>query len=131
MKTMTALGIAALVATGMVFGSAADLIEGYRSAGAGPFSETAGRSAWMQRHQPSDGGDARSCSSCHGTDLTRAGRHINTGKPIEPMALSVNHARLTDPEKVEKWFRRNCRWTLGRECSPQEKGDFIRYMTSQ
>lgn len=131
MNTKIILGIAGLVATGMAYGAGVDLIEGYRNAGAGPFSQSAGRAAWSQEYQSADGGGTRSCSSCHGTDLTRPGRHIKTGKPIEPMALSVNAARLTDPKKVEKWFRRNCRWTLGRECSPQEKGDFIRYMTSQ
>lgn len=131
MKTMITLGIAGLMAAGMAYGSVVNLMEGYRNAGAGPFSETAGRSAWMQEYQSPDGGVARSCASCHGTDLTRPGKHIKTGKSIEPMALSVNSTRLTDQKKVEKWFRRNCRWTLGRECTPQEKGDFIQYMSSQ
>ena len=131
MKTKITLSIAGLLATSMAYGAAVNLIEDYQDAGAGPFSQSAGRSAWIQEHQSSSGGDTRSCSSCHGTDLTRAGKHIKTGKPIEPMALSVNPARLNDPKKVEKWFRRNCRWTLGRECSPQEKGDFIRFITSQ
>jgi mono/diheme cytochrome c family protein len=131
MKTTIAMGVAGLVAAGMACGSAVNLTEDYRNAGAGPFSETAGRSAWMQEHQSPDGGVARSCASCHGTDITQAGRHIKTGKPIEAMALSVNSRRLTDPKKVEKWFRRNCRWTLGRECTPQEKGDFIRFMSNQ
>jgi hypothetical protein len=131
MKMMIALGVAGFMATSMAYGSGEKLLEAYRNAGAGPFSQSAGRSAWMQEHLPSSGGDARSCSSCHGTDLTQPGRHIKTGKSIEPMAFSANSARLTDPEKVEKWFRRNCRWTLERECTPQEKGDFIRFMTSQ
>ncbi len=47
------------------------------------------------------------------------------------MAVSVNATRLSDPKKVEKWFLRNCKWTFGRECTPQEKGDFIDYMTSR
>ncbi|MEN8762828.1 MAG: DUF1924 domain-containing protein [Thiogranum sp.] len=131
MKMQTALGIAVLVASSTTYGSTATLIEGYRNAGAGPFSLDAGQSAWTQEHQSSGGVATRSCASCHGTDLTRAGRHVKTAKPIEPMALSVNPARLSDPNKVEKWFRRNCRWTLGRECTPQEKGDFIQFMTSQ
>jgi hypothetical protein len=131
MKMMIALGIAGLMTASMAYGSGVKLLEDYRNAGAGPFSQNAGRSAWIQEHQSSSGGDTRSCSSCHGTDLTQSGRHIKTGKSIEPMAFSVNSARLTDPEKVEKWFRRNCRWTLGRECTPQEKGDYIRFMTSQ
>jgi hypothetical protein len=131
MKIKITFGIAALVATSMVYGSALNLIEGYRNAGAGPFSPDAGGSAWTQEHQSPSGVDTRSCASCHGTDLTQAGRHVKTGKPIEPMALSVNPTRLADPKKVEKWFRRNCRWTLGRECTPQEKGDFIQFMSSQ
>jgi len=131
MKTNIIPGIAGLVATSMAYGAAVNLIEGYRNTGAGPFSPDAGGLAWTQKHQSSSGVDTRSCSSCHGTDITQAGRHVNTGKPIEPMALSVNPARLSDPKKVEKWFLRNCRWTLGRECTPQEKGDFIQFMTSQ
>ena len=131
MKMMRTLGIAGLMATSIAYGFDVKLIEDYRNAGAGPFSQSAGRSAWIQEHPSSSGGDTRSCSSCHGTDLTQPGRHIKTGKPIEPMALSVNSSRLADPKKVEKWFGRNCRWTLGRECTPQEKGDFIRFMTSQ
>jgi hypothetical protein len=78
-----------------------------------------------------DGGPARSCASCHTEDLTQAGRHARTGKPIEPLAPSVNANRLTDPKKVEKWLRRNCRWTLGRECSASEKADFLAYIERQ
>jgi hypothetical protein len=31
--------------------------------------------------------------------------------------------------KVEKWFRRNCQDVLQRECSAQEKGDFIAWLS--
>jgi len=131
MKIRRALGIAGLVATTMAQGSAANLIAGYRDLGAGPFSQDEGRAAWVQEHRPSGQSDTRSCASCHGTDVTQPGRHVKTGKSIEPMALSVNPQRLTDPQKAEKWFRRNCRWTLGRECTAQEKGDFIQFIISQ
>ena len=131
MKTMIILGISGLVATGMAFGSDVNLIKNYQNAGAGPFSQSVGKSAWMQMHQSSKGNDTRSCSSCHGTDITQPGKHIKTGKLIEPMAISVNPTRLNDPKKVEKWFRRNCRWTMGRECTPQEKSDFISFINSQ
>jgi len=50
---------------------------------------------------------------------------------IDPMALSVNPERYTDPDKIEKWFLRNCKWTLGRECTAQEKGDVLTYLGSQ
>jgi len=90
-----------------------------------------GREAWVAEHSQPDGSPARSCTSCHTADLTRPGRHLKTGKPIDPMAPSVNPARLRDPEKVEKWLLRNCRWTLGRECTVAEKADFIDYIKSR
>jgi hypothetical protein len=69
--------------------------------------------------------------TCHGRDLTQPGRQANTGKVIEPLAPSVNPQRLTDPAKIEKWLTRNCRWTLGRECTANEKADFIAYIKTQ
>lgn len=131
MKTALSFGIAGLVLTSLAYGSPATLTEGYGDDGAGPFSADAGRSAWTQVHRSSKTADSRSCASCHGADIRQPGRHVKTGKPIEPMALSVNPARLSDRNKIEKWFRRNCRWTLGRECTAQEKGDFIYFITSQ
>jgi hypothetical protein len=47
------------------------------------------------------------------------------------MAVSVSPLRYTNTAKVEKWFKRNCNEVLGRECTAQEKGDWLAYMTSQ
>jgi hypothetical protein len=91
----------------------------------------AGRAAWNAEHPQADGSPARSCATCHTADLTPAGEHAKTGKTIEPMAPSVNPERLTDPKKVEKWLFRNCRWTIGRECTAAEKADFLAYIRSQ
>jgi hypothetical protein len=41
------------------------------------------------------------------------------------MAPSANPERLADKAKIEKWLARNCKWTLGRACTPQEKGDVL------
>ena len=76
-------------------------------------------------------GEKRRCSLCHSEDLRRTGKHAVTGKVIEPLAPSANPKRLTDPEHIEKWFTRNCKWTLGRECTPQEKGDFLLMIRSK
>jgi len=100
---------------------------GYRAEGAGPFDAAAGAAAW-QRKGAAAGGAIRSCGACHGIDPRQPGRHAQTGKRIEPLAPSANPQSLTDPAKVEKWFLRNCKWTWGRECSPQEKGDFLEYL---
>ena len=43
----------------------------------------------------------------------------------------VRDPLYTDPEHIEKWFTRNCKWTLGRECTPQEKGDFLLMIRSK
>lgn len=91
----------------------------------------AGAAGWVKEYPQSDGSPARSCVTCHGKDLTQPGRHAKTGKTIEPMAPSVNPQRLTDPAKVEKWFGRNCNWTLGRDCTAAEKADFIAYIKTQ
>ncbi|MEO8443921.1 MAG: DUF1924 domain-containing protein [Gammaproteobacteria bacterium] len=71
-----------------------------------------------------------SCSTCHTTDPRKPGRHAVTGKSIQPMAPVSNSNRLTDPAKVEKWFKRNCRDVFDRECTAQEKGDVITWLRS-
>ena len=102
-----------------------DLLRQYESQGASKFSATPAEAAWTRNHTDPKTGEQRRCSLCHSEDLRRVGKHAVTGKAIEPLAPSANPKRLTDPEHVEKWFARNCKWTLGRECTPQEKGDFL------
>ena len=71
-----------------------------------------------------------SCTTCHMPDPRQPGRHTVTGKAIEPMAPAVNPRRFTDVAKVEKWFKRNCKDVLDRECTAREKGDVITYLRS-
>ena len=103
------------------------LLAPYRTTGAGPFSADQGAAAWDRK----TGTEGRSCASCHGRDLTLPGRHLKTGKPIGPLSPSADPQRLSDARQVEKWLLRNCRWTWGRECTPQEKGDFLQYISSK
>jgi hypothetical protein len=105
------------------------LLESYRSAGPADFSAERGKAMWTQE-QDIDG-RKRACSSCHMTNPASSGRHARTGKRIDPMAPSVNRKRFTDAEKVAKWFKRNCKWTLGRECTPQEKGDLLTWLNNR
>jgi len=81
-----------------------------------------------QRSVTTPGGRASGCSSCHSSDPRRPGRHARTGKEIAPLAPAAAPGRLTDLAKAEKWFGRNCRDVLARECTPQEKGDFVRFL---
>lgn len=97
--------------------------------GGGAFSAQRGKALFEAKHV---GGkdDTPSCTSCHGAS-PQAGGQTRAGKPIDPMAVSRTADRYTDPEKVEKWFTRNCNGVLGRACTAQEKGDFITFMMSQ
>ena len=94
------------------------------------FSAERGRALYISPHV---GGqqDMPACATCHTSDPTRVGKHIKTGREIEPMAARITTDRFTDPAKVEKRFSRDCPNVLGRECSAKEKGDFIFYLTNQ
>lgn len=103
--------------------------QNYSPQGAAAFSAEKGKELWNVKTKAEDGKD-RDCAACHGKNLTQSGKHIETGKVIEPMAPSVNKERFTDLAKIEKWFKRNCKWTIGRECTSEEKGHFLKYLST-
>lgn len=70
-----------------------------------------------------------SCASCHGTPPTAPGKHASTGKSIAPLAPAFNAKAFTDTAKTDKWFKRNCKDVLSRECTAQEKADVLAYLT--
>lgn len=104
----------------------AKLLEDLRTeAGGGtPFSADRGRQLFLQK------GSDWSCSTCHTPDPRSQGTHAVTGKSLSPLAPSANPQRFTDRAKVDKWFRRNCRDVLGRECTAREKGDVLTWLLS-
>lgn len=127
---MKNIGVAtALLALCMPPAWANDVVSGllrqYEKQGAARFSAPPAESLWNRAFTDAKSGEKRRCSTCHHEDLRRVGKHATTGKAIDPLAPSANPKRLTDPEHIEKWFLRNCKWTMGRECTPQEKGDFL------
>jgi hypothetical protein len=121
--TLSLLGVLGAAHAGAVD----DLLARYAGSGVGPFDAERGAAFWQVSH-PGPDGQMRRCGDCHGEDVTRPGRHVRTRKPIEPLAPSANPKRLTDTAEIEKWFRRNCDWTVGRECTAQEKGDLLAFL---
>jgi hypothetical protein len=87
------------------------------------FSAARGESFFKAKH-----GGEWSCASCHTENPALTGKHVKTGKVIQPLAPSANAERFTDPAKVAKWFKRNCNDVLERVCTPQEKGDVLTYL---
>ncbi|HLA47771.1 MAG TPA: DUF1924 domain-containing protein [Nitrospinota bacterium] len=93
------------------------------------FSAEEGKKLYYIKRMHTEKKEEISCTSCHMDDPAKGGR-TPVGKPIDPLSPAVNKERFTDPEKVEKWFKRNCLGVFERECTPKEKGDFIAYMMS-
>jgi cytochrome c553 len=131
MKTfilVLAVGLAPPVLAGT---TSDEILAGYgKAAGDGfaGFSAERGRQLFTAEHPSDDAVTA--CTSCHGSDLMAEGRHQRTKRRIKPLAPSANTERLTNAYKVEKWFGRNCRDVLGRECTPMEKGDVMTWLLS-
>ncbi|MDH5545211.1 MAG: DUF1924 domain-containing protein [Gammaproteobacteria bacterium] len=106
-----------------------DQLKAYQAQGAGSFSAQRGEQMWNKDYpDPEEPGKVRNCHVCHGKDFKASGKHAKTGKTIDPLSPSVNRERFTDPQFIEKWFKRNCKWVMDRECTPQEKGDFLMYL---
>lgn len=103
--------------------TAAELQSGYvAQAGRAP-SPQQGQQFFNARH-----GGEWSCASCHGAPPVREGKHASTGKVIRPLAPAFNPERFTDSAKVEKWFKRNCKDVLERECTAAEKADVLAWL---
>jgi len=106
------------------------LLDTYRAAamkeesGFRDFSAQRGEKFFLARN-----GDM-SCATCHSDNPKAVGKHAKTGKAIEALAPVANAQRLTDPAKVEKWFKRNCNDVLQRACTAREKGDFVAWLLS-
>lgn len=102
------------------------MIEEFRQNANTPFSAQKGQAFWE-----SETSKGRSCTTCHTDSVLVKGRHERTGKVIQPMAPSINPKRLTKRKKINKWFLRNCKWTLGRECTDEEKGHILTWLSQQ
>ena len=131
MKTFILL-VAALLLSQTVFAQTAldEAFALYKGEENLSFSAERGKEMWNKQRIDEEG-KARDCNSCHGKDFTKPGKHVKTGKKIDPMAPSVNKERYTDLKTIKKWFKRNCKWTYGRECTNQEKGDFLLFLSQQ
>lgn len=119
---------ALLLATSATAGAAAGTtpaaqLEYWSSQAGMPGQAARGQAFFSARH-----GGEWSCSSCHGMPPTREGKHALTDKSIRPLAPAFNPQAFSDSARSDKWFRRNCRDVLNRECSAGEKADVLAYL---
>ncbi|MDH5426105.1 MAG: DUF1924 domain-containing protein [Gammaproteobacteria bacterium] len=90
-----------------------------------------GQALWNQKFPGKAPFGERSCQMCHNSNLKQPGEHIRTRKLIKPLAPSVNPQSLSDIKKISKWLKRNCKWTIGRECSAEEKTHLLSFIKQQ
>jgi len=137
-------GLAATLGLGFLLGMpvrvqaatsvAADLLRGYEVAARKEnptfrgFDAAEGRRIYDATHVQ-DGAPV-SCATCHSANPRQRGT-TPAGKLVEPLAPSANPDRFPDQRDVEKWFKRNCKQVLGRECTAEEKGHFLTYLLAQ
>lgn len=142
-------------AIGAHAGSPQALLERYAAAAAAEdpgfsgFSAERGKDFYFARHDVPVTGEV-SCASCHLQDPRRAvlrhrtkilcrACHVidETEHPapkdakkrvVEAFAPVANPRRFNDFDAVEKWFKMNCGYVLGRNCSAREKGDLITWL---
>ena len=107
--------------------SPVNLLETYKSQ-AKAAGVVAGDVARGQSFFNSTHGNEWKCASCHGALPTGKGEHAITHKVIEPLAPAFNAQRFSDLAKADKWFRRNCKDVLARECSAAEKADVLAWL---
>ena len=112
------------------------------------FSAERGRAFYFAQHRVEDGSEL-SCASCHHDDPRKETFAHDDEIPCQAchggfdrwpngvprmhrqilaFAPSENPERFTNEPKVEKWFGFNCTYLLGRDCTPQEKGDLITWL---
>jgi hypothetical protein len=121
--------VASLAGTPAVAGTAVGMLTGLEQAarqiepGFKGLSAERGAQFFKSTH-----GAEWSCASCHTASPAAQGKHVRTGKLIAPLAPAANAERFTNPDKVEKWFRRNCNDVLNRACTASEKGDVLAYL---
>lgn len=92
------------------------------------FSAERGKAIYF--HEENRDGKPMSCTSCHTSDPTAAGK-TPAFRSIKPLAPSASPQRFTDATKVEKWLKRNCNDVYARQCTAQEKGDFVSWIIQQ
>jgi len=93
------------------------------------FDPDRGKKIFFEEH-PNEKTGKISCATCHTSDLKKSGKTL-VGKPIDPLAPSVNKNRLTNVKEIEKWLLRNFKQVYGREGTAKEKGDVLIFINAQ
>ncbi len=89
-------------------------------------SAEAGRAFYVKKVEVK--GKDLSCAACHTDNPANIGKHNESGKPIKPMAPSVNPQRFSNINKSAVGFTKHCRDLYGKDCSAEDKANFVTYL---
>lgn len=89
-----------------------------------------GKSFFNQKVKAANGKET-ACASCHTANPADAGKHIVTGKKIQPLSPAVNNKRFSDYDKVEAQFTKHCNDILGADCKTTDKANYITYLLTE
>ena len=117
--------------TNLLANATTQMFDEYKKAGVTTMNAEAGKALWNKQFKNKKTGKPQNCATCHSANLKQDGKHIRTGKKIKAMAPSANPKRFTEVKKIKKWFKRNCKWTIGRECSAQEQANILSFLIKQ
>jgi len=134
MKSLTliiSLSVALLSTAVSANSDLTQLIDSYQADSSTLPDAKKGQQLWNKKFTGKAPFTERSCQTCHNSNLQQSGQHIRTQKIIKPLAPSVNKNSLNNIKKVKKWLKRNCKWTLGRECNNEEKASLLLYIKQQ
>lgn len=119
-KMLIALAFASLNA---VAATPNEILATYTAQAGQPAQAARGEALFRNSH-----GQEWKCTSCHTSNPMQSGNHASTDKTIAPLAPAANAKRFTDLAKSEKWFRRNCKDVMNRECTASEKADVLAWL---
>ncbi len=105
----------------------AELLAGYQAQAGTPPRPERGQTLFTTASKQ---GLKLSCASCHTNVPTKTSTHPLSDKPIAALAPAFNSARFTDADKVERYFRLNCKEVFERDCSAAEKADVLSWLMS-
>lgn len=94
------------------------------------FSVKRGEDIFTSKHIGKRGKEI-SCVSCHGDDLSKAGKNFFTTKEIEPLSVKANPKRFSEIKTIKKWLKRNFIDVYNREGTIQEKGNVVTYIINR
>lgn len=86
---------------------------------------------FFNREIKNTAGKATACASCHTANPADFGKHVVTGKPINPLSPAVNFKRFSEINDVEEQFTKHCNDIIGSDCTAAEKASFITYLLTE